>query len=178
MITTIPDTINYYDHEISGIDGLFLCVWRNDIFPAKSLLEEGVDVNGRYVDGSTALHACTLFKCDNHEMAHFLVKNGADVNALDNNKRTPLHFLAFKGMDNITLVKLLLSKNANPYLKDRWNESALDIAIREENKEFISVVQDHYDLKNIEKSMIQNIDNISKAWNKIKRGFNHDYERA
>lgn len=58
--------------------------------------------------GKTLLHdACLKDQC---ERARDLIRNGADVNAQDNHKATPLHLACAKGYLNI--VKLLLEQGA------------------------------------------------------------------
>ena len=41
-----------------------------------------------------------------------LIENGANVNALDNRKWTPLHYAASKN-ENAEVVKILIEKGAN-----------------------------------------------------------------
>ena len=52
---------------------------QNDQFVVRTLLEEGLDVNARHPDGSTALLWATYY--DDTETAGLLISAGADVNA-------------------------------------------------------------------------------------------------
>ncbi|MCL4171126.1 UNVERIFIED_CONTAM: hypothetical protein GTU68_020088, partial [Idotea baltica] len=75
----------------------------------KSLLESGVDPDSTNEDGLTALHQCCID--DSEEMMRLLVHYGADVNAQDSEKWTPLHAAATCG--HLHLAKFLISKGAN-----------------------------------------------------------------
>lgn len=74
---------------------------------AGRLLGLGIDINSRAGNGQTLLHRHR----DNRKMAEFLLARGADINALDNEGKTPL----VSGFDEeVTL--LLLEQGANPRL--------------------------------------------------------------
>lgn len=60
------------------------------------------------------------------EMIEIFLKSGCDVNALDNNKWTPMHFAVLKNRPR--LVKFLIAKKADPYIQDAKGRSVIDIA--------------------------------------------------
>lgn len=59
-------------------------------------------------------------------MIFFLIKRGADVNALDANDKTPLHWAA--GCGHIDCVKALIRAGADPNLKSKDGETAEQLA--------------------------------------------------
>lgn len=75
----------------------------------RRLLKKGVNPDSTNEDGLTALHQCCID--DNEEMMKLLVEFGADVNAEDSEKWTPLHAAATCG--HLHLVRYLISKGAN-----------------------------------------------------------------
>ncbi|KAK6630921.1 hypothetical protein RUM44_003093 [Polyplax serrata] len=82
---------------------------RNDIEEVKRLLMSGVDPDSTNEDGLTALHQCCID--DNEEMMKLLIDFGANVNAEDSEKWTPLHAAATCA--HLHLVCYLISKGAN-----------------------------------------------------------------
>lgn len=82
---------------------------RNDIDEVRRLLVQGVSPDSTNEDGLTALHQCCID--DSESMMKLLLEFGANVNAEDSEKWTPLHAAATCG--HLHLVKYLISKNAN-----------------------------------------------------------------
>ncbi|KAG8337310.1 hypothetical protein J6590_026275 [Homalodisca vitripennis] len=94
---------------------------RNDILEVQRLLEKGVSPDSTNEDGLTALHQCCID--DNEEMMKLLLQFGANVNAEDSEKWTPLHAAATCG--HLHLVRYLIdsrrcvmSKSASVYVVD------------------------------------------------------------
>ncbi|KAL3275790.1 hypothetical protein HHI36_020534 [Cryptolaemus montrouzieri] len=82
---------------------------RNDIDEVRRLLLKGVSPDSCNEDGLTALHQCCI---DNNEaMLSLLLEFGANVNAEDSEKWTPLHAAATCGY--LKLVKVLINNGAN-----------------------------------------------------------------
>lgn len=82
---------------------------RNDIDEVKNLLMRGVSPDSCNEDGLTALHQCCID--DNEAMLLLLLEYGANVNAEDSEKWTPLHAAATCG--HLRLVSILISHGAN-----------------------------------------------------------------
>ncbi|XP_037792597.1 protein phosphatase 1 regulatory subunit 16A-like [Penaeus monodon] len=82
---------------------------RNDIEEVQALLEANVNPDSTNEDGLTALHQCCID--DSEEMMRLLVHHGANVNAQDSEKWTPLHAAATCG--HLHLAKFLIAKGAN-----------------------------------------------------------------
>jgi len=114
----------------------------------KRLIELGVDINEK-CNGVMPLHlACKniIYK----EITELLIKKGADVNALDDNMRTPLHYACDD--DNLKYVKLLhkngagiiKSKPFNDWVSGRREaETPVDIAKRRGNLKIIKYFEEN-----------------------------------
>ena len=86
--------------------------------------------------GKTPLHIA--IKNQHYEIAQFLIENEANVNAIDNNKQSPLHLLALYRSNsgnhvNDQFARLLVNKGADVNALDDKNQSPLKIAIEKEN---------------------------------------------
>ena len=90
-----------------------------DVASVKSLLaNDATLIKARDTDGSTPLH-CATWK-GHVEMVAFLLKSGADVNAINENEHwgtTPLHAAAHA--NQAAIAKLLLDHGANVKAKDK-----------------------------------------------------------
>ena len=58
---------------------------------------------------------------------------GADINAIDSRKQTPLHTAAREG--EVQIVQLLCEKGANLYLKDHEGNLPIDLAAGRDKKD-------------------------------------------
>lgn len=94
-----------------------------DLEVARLLLDRGADVNFRTEDGRTALFGANL----DVDVARLLLDRGAEVDAQDVNERTPL----MEAVDEINseFVRVLLDRGANIRLRDKWGDTAVDIAL-------------------------------------------------
>eukprot|EP00742_Colponemidia_sp_Colp-10_P020468 GILJ01023862.1.p1 GENE.GILJ01023862.1~~GILJ01023862.1.p1 ORF type:complete len:370 (-),score=69.93 GILJ01023862.1:189-1250(-) len=98
-----------------GADPLTPCRNSSDnlLFHSKSdavtkiLLGKGLDVKAKRLDGSTALHMMAIAELP--ESISMLIEKGANVNALDKLKSTPLHY--FQG--NEKSLRILIAKGAD-----------------------------------------------------------------
>ncbi|XP_063235867.1 protein phosphatase 1 regulatory subunit 16A [Bacillus rossius redtenbacheri] len=104
-------TINPKKRSIYFSDSVMLleAAARNDIEEVRRLLMKDVNPDSTNEDGLTALHQCCID--DNEEMMKLLVDYGANVNAEDSEKWTPLHAAATCG--HLHLVRYLISRGAN-----------------------------------------------------------------
>lgn len=62
-------------------------------------------------------------------MAQLLILNGANVNAQNNKKWSPLHVAAYQLNDREDIIDLLIMEGTSIKAKDSEGKSALDIAI-------------------------------------------------
>ncbi|CAB3380308.1 Hypothetical predicted protein [Cloeon dipterum] len=106
---------------------------RNDIDEVRYLLKQGVDPDATNEDGLTALHQCCID--DNEKMLLLLLEFGANVNAEDSEKWTPLHAAATCG--HLHLVKILVAHSANLLAVNADGNMPYDICEDEPTLDFI-----------------------------------------
>jgi len=76
------------ENSIDGETPLHMAMYLDDSFTmAKHLISKGADINGKNVEGRTALHSTAEF--DNFDGVKFLLLNGADETIRDNTGRLP-----------------------------------------------------------------------------------------
>jgi len=85
---------------------------RGDEEALRELFKLGVDINLTDATKSTALHYAA--KHAHLTVMHFLIENGADLNAANEKLSTPLHLTE----KNIDAIRVLLEAGADPNLKD------------------------------------------------------------
>lgn len=93
-------------------------------------LDAGFDVNARDGHGCTLLHETVGHGYENSEMVAFLLSKGVDVHAVDNKKRTALHYAT---NDGLASTKLILDAGAKIDALDANQETPLHLCIREEH---------------------------------------------
>ena len=62
------------------------------------------------------------------EIAQILIAHGAVINAVSKNGDTPLHVMAAEGDQTLDVVELLLENGADKSIKDKQGKTAFDIA--------------------------------------------------
>ncbi|KAK2712084.1 hypothetical protein QYM36_010942 [Artemia franciscana] len=131
--------------DLYGLSPLHYAVENNNISIASYLLEKGANINLKYGNspfyrrGYTLLHSaaaqCQLDKCQ------FLLSKGAQVDALDDKRRTPLHwavneterFIKEKQREKLEIVKLLISRGATVDVLDENDLTPPVIAVSKRN---------------------------------------------
>jgi ankyrin repeat protein len=105
-----------------------LIIMAKDLTSLRRMLDEGQDVNTRFIMDHTPLHAVTLGPRDSKspEMAKLLLDRGPDVNARDIMGRTPLHYAV--GFKDHATVEVLLEGGADVNAKNNQGTTPLDQA--------------------------------------------------
>lgn len=102
---------------------------------------ESINVNLQNIDGKTPLHLViekinwnTLpnVSWSREKMVDILIEMNANVNAVDKDERTPLHWAAGYGRKEI--VKALINAEANVNAQDKYGKTPLDLSSTEEIK--------------------------------------------
>ncbi|CAG9769283.1 unnamed protein product [Ceutorhynchus assimilis] len=106
---------------------------RNDIDEVRRLLMKGVSPDSCNEDGLTALHQCCID--DNEPMLSLLLEYGANVNAEDSERWTPLHAAATCG--HLRLVRILISRGANLLAVNADGNMPYDICEDEQALDYI-----------------------------------------
>ena len=101
----------------------------NNLNLVNSLIKHGANIHlvDRY--GQTALHySITVVDHDSVTVLTSLIKNGADVNALTNDKCSPLMMSSLSGSVNV--VTILVENGANMDVQNQAGDTALHYAVR------------------------------------------------
>eukprot|EP00054_Salpingoeca_dolichothecata_P018819 m.116198 g.116198 ORF g.116198 m.116198 type:complete len:975 (-) comp23025_c0_seq2:57-2981(-) len=110
--------------KFPGSVALLSAATEGDEEDLKEQLARGVHPDSANADGLTALHQVCID--DRPHLAEVLLNAGANVNAQDNEKWTPLHAAASCGM--IAVVKTLLQHGADVAAINVDNQTPLDLA--------------------------------------------------
>ena len=116
---------------------LDLAILGNHLEAVVLLTKAGAKLNSKSFGGSTALHRA-LEKEINPQIAVHLIRAGANVNAEDDEKDTPLHYAV--NMGNVDLVKALLKAGADPDAENSKRMNALMIAVVKDDVKMIQIL--------------------------------------
>ena len=105
----------------------------------QSLLENGVAVDSREPDGTTALHWAAHH--DHEEIARLLLVSGASVDAVNRYEVTPLALAALNG--SAGMIERLLDAGADPNRPNPEGETPLMTAARTGNRLALTVLLEH-----------------------------------
>jgi ankyrin repeat protein len=91
------------------VQSFHLAVERNDIDAVRDILDlqlQGFDVDCPNIqdDDKTAVHVCS--DKGYHQLLQVLIEAGANVDAVDDQERTPLHWAAISGRQEVRLFRL------------------------------------------------------------------------
>jgi len=119
-----PASVNVDDGDGTPLDA---AVVNNYLELAEWLLEHRADVNARDGKGETALHRAVIYsRAPDHTMMRFLLRKGADVNAVRQYQETPLHVAAYLGL--LEVVRILVEHGANVNAPAGRGETPLHLA--------------------------------------------------
>jgi uncharacterized protein len=101
-----------------NINNLFLFIKEKKNEEVKDfLLKNGIDIKDEF--GRTTLINASFY--DNYELMDWLLENGANINEVDNNGYTALHFSAQEAHEKS--LSLLIDKNANLDIQDIYGNT-------------------------------------------------------
>lgn len=103
---------------------LFKAIQSRNYEEINSLLKQGANVDGKNIDGSTALHLAA--EDGQTETIKILIEAGANIHARDLRQETPLHSAAARGKSEA--VRLLLEKKANPDAVNKFGNTPLHLS--------------------------------------------------
>jgi len=136
-----PDMIKFNQRVNNGtlverlgeIPPLMLAAYKGDLREMERLIKNGADVHTRNDVNNTALHfaagASPVSPTDHGSPAAvaYLIRQGADVNAQNNTRITPLMDAVYN--NNLESLKILLAHGADVNMVSKYNETALSAAL-------------------------------------------------
>lgn len=123
------------------------------------LLGKGADVNAKAENDLSPLHYNALQ--GDSEITRILIAKGAAVNALDTDASTPLHYASSQGF--IKVVKVLTEKKADPLMKNKNNQRAVDVAAQNNQSEIVGFFKTAFGLE--PESIAPDDDNYNEEFN-------------
>lgn len=108
------------NQDYKGETALHIAAQEHSLASMKLLIARGADINAKNGYWQRPIHLVI----DEDEQTStafvsYLLEQGADIDAIDLNGNTPLHYNVFLGNGNVALAKLLVEKGANLCLKNR-----------------------------------------------------------
>ncbi|XP_064605463.1 E3 ubiquitin-protein ligase MIB1-like [Liolophura sinensis] len=105
----------------------------------KSLIKHSVDMEIEDKDGDRAVHHAAFG--DEPAVIELLHRGGADLNARNKRRQTPLHIGVNKG--HISVVKTLLGLSCHPSLQDSEGDTPLHDAISKKRDDMLALLLEH-----------------------------------
>nr|CAD7395554.1 unnamed protein product [Timema cristinae] len=120
--------------HLAAEDGYINCV--------TLLLEKGAEADARNYRGQTSLHLAA--KNQSLECVETLLKvGGCDVNAVDNDHRTPLHAVVCKTLFALDIIETLISWRADVNFRDKYGYTPLHVAALNELSQCVETLIYH-----------------------------------
>lgn len=129
-----------YRNQANGQTPIYDLLVLGHLELAVRLVRRGANVKNRDYDGWTALHYGAQDNTgEGTEFVKLLLENGADPNACDSSRQTPLHRAAIGG--NAKTVELLLAYGAEKEVRDRTLRKPVDYAVAEHHDSVARLLQ-------------------------------------
>ncbi|WP_187146278.1 ankyrin repeat domain-containing protein [Candidatus Amoebophilus asiaticus] len=109
---------------------------RGDVKRVSKLINIGLDINAKNIDGNTLLYLAAQNSWI--EVAKLLIENGAKVNEVSKNGEIPLHSVAEKGQ--LELVDLLAEQKSNFNAKNITGNTPLHLAVINNHVEVVRLL--------------------------------------
>ncbi len=119
----------------SGETALSIAAFGGKLAYVQRLVEAGADVN--FYGWPPLTYAAFN---GHHEIADYLLKRGAEINAKTENGSTALFFAARNGHTEV--VRLLLAHEADPMIANQNDETAVDAAIKGKHDDSLALLRD------------------------------------
>ena len=116
---------------------LNLAISRNHLEAVKLLIKAGAKINNKALGKLTALH-WALEKDIHPQIPIYLIQAGADVNAMDDEKNSPMHY-AVK-MKNLEIVRALIKAGANLESQNSMLTTPLALAVISDDLQMIQLL--------------------------------------
>ena len=132
---------NVFIEENKGMSAIHWAASLGHVAAMKALIDAGADVNQPIsVTRTTPLQYAAAYQ-PYVEPVDFLLRNGANPNAIDDKGRSPLHYAA-AACYNPTMVRSLVEGGANVHRKDDKGRTAEEYAELAEKKECVSLLKE------------------------------------
>jgi ankyrin repeat protein len=118
------------------ISSIHVAAQTGDVAGAKTLIEQGADVNAQDDKGLTPLHYAV--QGGHKELVELLIANGADINGKDKGGYTSLYYAVW--YENKDIVKLLITKGADVNLKPEKDYPPLHYAVWNEDLDMVKLL--------------------------------------
>jgi|GEM_PF-2128012 len=118
---------------------LYWLILKGDVDNAKKLVEQGADVNAKFDDNYTLLHAAAWE--GEAEFLKLIINNKAKINVIDSEGASPLHDASMNGQYEI--VEILLKHGAKVNLIDNEKKTPLHRATYWGNSKIAKLLIDH-----------------------------------
>ena len=114
------------------------CLWRTPTKMAELFLAHGADVNGRDDKGMPFLNSRIHWNLPS--VALWLLKNGADPNATDQDGNTALHEGARRGI-NMDVIAALVDNGCRTDARNKYGDTPLDLARVKKRANIVTYLQ-------------------------------------